>query len=231
MKDIQNAIGNMKYAQLSTTEILDDLCDKIRRLELEPGSKISENEMAAIYNVSRSSIRTVFSKLEQMFLILRYPQIGTFISPFDLPHIKNALYIRNLVEMDAVNDIIHMKEKESVISSLQSNISQQEMLRDTKDYEAEFKKIDTEFHKIILESVGKAELMDIIKDSNIHIDRWKNFDIWYRQKIKLLIEEHTQILESIKSSDPIMAKKVMNKHLLIDDFYVKQARMEFPNYF
>lgn len=231
MKDIQNAIGNMKYAQLSTTEILDDLCDKIRRLELEPGSKISENEMAAIYNVSRSSIRTVFSKLEQMFLILRYPQIGTFISPFDLPHIKNALYIRNLVEMDAVNDIIHMKEKESVISSLQSNISQQEMLRDTKDYEAEFKKIDTEFHKIILESVGKAELMDIIKDSNIHIDRWKNFDIWYRQKIKLLIEEHTQILESIKSSDPIMAKKVMNKHLLIDDYYVKQARMEFPNYF
>lgn len=231
MKDIQNAIGNMKYAQLSTTEILDDLCDKIRRLELEPGSKISENEMAAIYNVSRSSIRTVFSKLEQMFLILRYPQIGTFISPFDLPHIKNALYIRNLVEMDAVNDIIHMKAKESVISSLQSNISQQEMLRDTKDYEAEFKKIDTEFHKIILESVGKAELMDIIKDSNIHIDRWKNFDIWYRQKIKLLIEEHTQILESIKSSDPIMAKKVMNKHLLIDDFYVKQARMEFPNYF
>ncbi len=221
----------MKYAQLSTTEILDDLCDKIRRLELEPGSKISENEMAAIYNVSRSSIRTVFSKLEQMFLILRYPQIGTFISPFDLPHIKNALYIRNLVEMDAVNDIIHMKEKESVISSLQSNISQQEMLRDTKDYEAEFKKIDTEFHKIILESVGKAELMDIIKDSNIHIDRWKNFDIWYRQKIKLLIEEHTQILESIKSSDPIMAKKVMNKHLLIDDYYVKQARMEFPNYF
>lgn len=231
MKDIQNAIGNMKYAQLSTTEILDDLCDKIRRLELEPGSKISENEMAAIYNVSRSSIRTVFSKLEQMFLILRYPQIGTFISPFDLPHIKNALYIRNLVEMDAVNDIIHMKEKESVVSSLQSNISQQEMLRDTKDYEAEFKKIDTEFHKIILESVGKAELMDIIKGSNIHIDRWKNFDIWYRQKIKLLIEEHTQILESIKSSDPIMAKKVMNKHLLIDDFYVKQARMEFPNYF
>jgi DNA-binding GntR family transcriptional regulator len=221
----------MKYAQLSTTDILEDLCDKIRKLELEPGSKISENEMASTYNVSRSSIRTVFSKLEQMFLILRYPQIGTFISPFDLTHIRNALYIRNLVELDAVEEIIKLEMKESVISSLQSNIHLQEMLRDSQDYEAEFKKIDTEFHKILLNSVGKAELMDIIKDSSIHIDRWKNFDIWYRKKIKLIIEEHTQILESIKTNDLTLAKKVLKKHLLIDDFYVKQARVEFPNYF
>lgn len=221
----------MKYALLSTTEILEDLCDKIRRLELTPGSKISENEMASFYNVSRSSIRTVFSKLEQMFLILRYPQIGTFISPFDLNHIRNALYVRDLVEVDAVEEIINLEEKEGIISSLQANIHLQEMLRDSQDYEAEFKKNDTAFHKIILDSVGKSGLMDIIKDSSIHIDRWKNFDIWYRKKINLIIEEHTQILESIKKNDFVMAKEVMKKHLLIDDFYVMQARVEFPNYF
>lgn len=221
----------MRYAQLSNTAILEDLCEKIRKLELEPGSKISENEMASTYNVSRSSIRTVFSKLEQMSLILRYPQIGTFISPFDLTIIRNALYMRNLIEMDAVNDIMNLKTKESVISSLESNIHQQEMLRDSKDYETEFKKIDAEFHKIILDSVGKSQLMDMLKDSSIHIDRWKNFDIWYRQKIKLLIEEHTQILESIKSNDLIMAKRVMNKHLLIDDYFVTQAKKDLPHYF
>jgi DNA-binding GntR family transcriptional regulator len=221
----------MKYALLSTTEILEDLCDKIRKLELEPGSKISENEMASFYNVSRSSIRTVFSKLEQMFLILRYPQIGTFISPFDLAHIRNALYVRDLVEVDAVEEIINLEEKETIISSLQANIHLQEMLRDSQDYEAEFKKIDTAFHKILLDSVGKSGLMHILKDSSIDIDRWKNFDIWYRKKINLIIEEHTQILESIKNNDLVMAKKVMKKHLLIDDFYVAQARVEFPNYF
>lgn len=222
---------DMKYSLLSTTDILEDLCDKIRKLELEPGSKISENEMASFYNVSRSSIRTVFSKLETMFLILRYPQIGTFISPFDLTHIKNALYIRNLVEVDAVEGIINLTEKGAIIESLQANIRLQEMLRDSDDYEAEFKKIDTAFHKIILDSVGKAGLLEIIKDSSIHIDRWKNFDIWYRKKINLLIEEHTQIMESIRNNDLSMAKKVMKKHLLMDDLYVERVKMEFPNYF
>ena len=222
----------MKYATMSCTEILEDLCNKIRKLELEPGAMISENEIALLYNVSRSSVRTVFSKLEQINLIERYPQIGTIISPFDLNYIHDALYIRNLVEMDVMEDAINLEDKKVLISNLEKNIKLQEKFLNSSDYEAEFKAIDSRFHYIILESAGKKGLMDIIKDSIIHIERWKNFDIKSRNKINMLIDEHSLILEAIKNNDIKMAKKILNKHLLsMEDSFIMKAKLEYPSYF
>ena len=217
---------------MSCTEILKDLCNKIRKLELEPGAKISENEIALLYNVSRSSVRTVFSKLEQINLIERYPQIGTIICPFDLRYIHDALYIRYLVEMDVIEDVVKLKDKKALIGKLEDNIKLQETFRNSFDYESEFKCIDSKFHNIILVSVGKEGLIDIIKDSMIHVERWKNFDIRSRNKINLLIDEHRFILDAIKKNDIEVAKKVLKKHLLsMEDSFITQSKLEYPGYF
>lgn len=221
----------MSYGILSTNDILNDLCKKIRKLELEPGSMISENEMAEVYNVSRSSIRTVFSKLEQMLLIKRFPQIGTYISPFDIEYVNNALYVRSLIELEAIHKVIKLENKDEVIKKLEENISIQKRYKEDKDYESKFQQIDVDFHKIILESVNLLGLREIIKDSNIHIARWRNFDIIYRNKIPIILDEHNQILESIKNSDIKSAYDYVRKHLLIDDFYLERARKEYPDYF
>lgn len=222
----------MRYEFMSTTEILEDLCNKIRKLELEPGAMISENEIALLYNVSRSSVRTVFSKLEQMNLIERYPQIGTIISPFDLGYIHDALYVRDLVEMDVLIDVMKLKDKKVLISKLEDNIKLQEKFRNCLNYEEEFKEVDDEFHAMILESVGKRSLMGIIKDSIIHIERWKIFDIRSRNKINMLIDQHILILDAISKNNMRMAKKTLNKHLLdMEDSFIIQAKLEHPDYF
>jgi DNA-binding GntR family transcriptional regulator len=222
----------MRYAFMSSTEILENLCNKIRKLELEPGAKISENEIALLYNVSRSTVRTVFSKLEQMHLIERYPQIGTIISTFDLSYIHDALYIRDLVEMDVLEDVMKLKDKKVLISKLENNIKSQEKFRNSLNYEEQFKDVDDEFHGMILESVGKKALMDIIKDSIIHIERWKIFDIRSRNRINMLIDQHILIFEAIKKNDIKMAKKILNKHLLdMEDSFIMQAKLEHPDYF
>lgn len=221
----------MSYGILATNDILDDLCKKIRKLELEPGSMISENEMAKAYNVSRSSIRTVFSKLEQMLLIKRFPQIGTYISPFDVEYVNNALYVRSLIELEAIRKVIKLPNKEEVIKRLEENIAIQKRYKEDKDYESKFQQIDVDFHKIILESVDLLGLREIIKDSNIHIARWRNFDIIYRNKIPIIFDEHQQILKSIKNSDIDLAYNYTRKHLLIDDFYLERAKKEYPHYF
>lgn len=221
----------MSYAKTSTDDILKDLCNRIRRLKLEPGSKISENEMSEAYNVSRSSIRTVFSKLEQMLLIKRFSQIGTFISPFDIEHINSALYVRSLIELDAIYKVILLTDKKNIINELQKNINLQDKYKNTIDYEKNFQQIDYNFHKIILDSVNMMGKMEIIKDSNIHIARWRNFDVIYRNKIPIILDEHKKILRSIITSDIKLANDYTKKHLLVDDFYLEKAKIEFPNYF
>lgn len=222
----------MRYKPISSNEIFKDLCVKIRKLELEPGSMISENEIAELYNVSRSKIRTAFSKLEQINLIKRYPQIGTFVNTFDLSYIRDALYIRNLVEMDVIEKVINLEDKTDLLNKLEENLKLQELFRNKKNYEDDFKDIDADFHNSILESVGKHEVMDIIHDSFIHIARWKYFDIQFRNRINMLIDDHNQLFNSIKNNDIIIAKETMCRHLInMDDSFINQAKKEFPNYF
>lgn len=223
--------NNMNNGIITTEDMLDDLCRNIRRLQIEPGAKISENEMAEFYNVSRSSVRTVFSKLEQMLLIKRFPQIGTFISPFDVDYLSNALYVRALIELDAIEKIIALDNNDHIIKKLEENIALQSEYKYTKDYEINFQGVDSNFHNIMLESVNMTGAMDIIKNSNIHIARWRNFDIIYRNKITIMYDEHTQILESIKKSDKNLAQKHVKKHLTIDEFYLNKAQEEYPTYF
>lgn len=222
----------MKYSHMSSLDIFEDLCDKIKNLVLEPGTKISENEMATFYNVSRSTIRTAFSKLEQINLIEIYPQIGTLISPLDMNYIYNAMYVRNLVEMDVLEDVINMEDKRDLIHELEGNLREQERFRGRANYENEFKNIDTNFHNAILKSVGKDGMIDIIKDSYIHIARWRNFDIRSRKRLNMLIDEHGLLVEAIKNNDIKTAKKIMKKHLLnVNDSFLIEAKREYPNYF
>lgn len=217
---------------MSSLDIFEDLCDKIKNLVIEPGNKISENEMATYYNVSRSTIRTAFSKLEQINLIEIYPQIGTLISPLDMNYIYNAMYVRNLVEMDVLEDVINKENKSDLIHELENNLREQEKFRGRANYENEFKEIDTNFHNTILKSVGKDGMIDIIKDSYIHIARWRNFDIRSRKRINMLIDEHGLLVEAIKNSDIKSAKEIMKKHLLnVTDSFLIEAKREYPNYF
>ena len=60
----------------TSDEIFEQMLNRIIQLRLEPGQLISENQMSAEYGVSRSVIRTVFTRLKQLDFIEIYPQRG-----------------------------------------------------------------------------------------------------------------------------------------------------------
>ena len=62
---------------ISVEQVYRDIRKKILKLQLEPGQKISENQMCEEYGVSRSIIRNVFIRLNQLELLTVYPQRGT----------------------------------------------------------------------------------------------------------------------------------------------------------
>jgi len=63
-----------------SSQVLDLLMDKIRSGAYQPGSLLPpENELAAEFKVSRSTIRSAFDRLEARGLIVRRQGIGTFV--------------------------------------------------------------------------------------------------------------------------------------------------------
>lgn len=223
----------MRYSSISAEDLLQDLSRRIRLLDLKPGSMISENEMAEYYNVSRSTIRTIFSKLEQMKLVTRLPQIGTFISPFNLELINQIMYIRYLIELDAFEKLIDKGLSEELIQKLENNIKEQEKNTDIQEYENTFRKIDDDFHKLILNSVGLGTLMEVLSDHSIHLQRWRNFEVTACSKINLIVNQHKEIFQTLLDGDFPTCKKIVTTHLMSiqKTEFIEEMKLKYPEYF
>lgn len=77
----------------------------IEFLNLEPGEKISENQISDFLNLSRTPIREAFYNLKSNLLIDVKPQIGTFISYLDIDVSKELLFFRSSLEEKAVIEV------------------------------------------------------------------------------------------------------------------------------
>ena len=100
---------------ISSEEIYQDILNRIINLELEPGSKISENRIADEYGVSRSVIRNAFARLTQDMFLTVYPQRGTYVNYIDLDYIRTALLIRIAIEKEMLYRFMKKKDKSNII--------------------------------------------------------------------------------------------------------------------
>ena len=66
----------------SSDHVFDALFDRIVSLDLLPGSKISEAEIAKSFGVSRQPVREAFMRLADLNLLLIRPQRATVVRPF-----------------------------------------------------------------------------------------------------------------------------------------------------
>lgn len=198
---------------ISSEEIYQDILNKIIDLELEPGSKISENRIADEYGVSRSVIRNAFARLTQDMFLTVYPQRGTYVNYIDLDYIRTALLIRIAIEKEMLYRFMKKKDKSNIIEKMKVNIKKQEDFYYANEYMEEFQGLDEEFHEYIIISVENENILNLISIHLLHISRWRNVYIRLGYKVSHLIDEHRLILKYIEEDDLDMALQCMTKHI------------------
>lgn len=199
---------------ISSDAIYKDLLNRIISLEIEPGSKISENKICDEYNVSRSVIRNVFAKLTQLKMITVYPQRGTYVNKIDLDYIQNALLIRIAIEKEMLRRFMKLEDKSDTIEKMNKNIEQQKKFYYEKEYIDEFKELDDEFHKYIILSTENKNILELLDEHLLHISRWRNVYIKSGHKVGDLIDEHIAILDAIVDGDESRAIDCMSNHIV-----------------
>lgn len=219
---------------MSTDNVYKSIKKRILKLELEPGQKVSENQMCKEYNVSRSVIRTVFTRLNQLKLVEVYPQRGTYVSLIDLDHIESLLMLRTAVEKEVLYEMFSKLEKSdrlALVEKLEENLNKQKKYGNYKNYEVEFQSLDSEFHKILLDSVKRYKLLELLNDQMVHIARWRNFNVAVDDRMHELIDEHKHIIEAIKSDNLLSAQENIARHLDTISRSNDKVKLKYPQYF
>jgi DNA-binding GntR family transcriptional regulator len=70
----------------------------ILRLNLKPGEVLSENELSLKLGVSRTPVREAFIRLSEEGLVDIFPQRGTIVAPIRMSEIKEAQFLREILE-------------------------------------------------------------------------------------------------------------------------------------
>ena len=215
-------------------EVYKSILKRIIKLELEPGQLISENQMCIDYGVSRSIIRSAFTKLSQLKFVEVRPQRGTYVTQIDLNYISDLLMLRTAVEKEVIYEMFTKLDESArleLVKKLEKNIEEEEKYIDEKTYSRKFGILDSEFHKTMIDSVNRYALVIILSDIMLHISRWRNLDVKFANRIHELVEEHKNIVNGIKSNDLYKAQECMAAHLeTITDIY-ESAIKQYPRYF
>lgn len=204
------------------------LKDNIIRLEMEPGSSISDREVAAKLSLSRTPVREALLELAKAKVVEIYPQRGSVVSLIDYDLVEEAYFVRSVLET-AVVELACERANEDSLAELESNVKLQKFYQQDRVVE-KLMELDDEFHRLLFKMTGKLQAYEMMKGMMVHFDRVRNMALG-TMKDKSLVEEHEKILTAVGERDPGAAGKVMTIHLSRYRVDEEEVRRRYPGYF
>ena len=113
--------------------------------ELEPGRRLSENELADALGVSRTPVREALVRLRDERLVAIVPQLGTFVTLISTDAVADAAFVREALECSAIR-LATEQAAERDLEELQANLAAQERAEESGDTEA-FDRLDDALHR------------------------------------------------------------------------------------
>lgn len=207
--------------------VYEELHRQILTLELPPGAKISEAEVAKALGVSRQPVRDAFYRLSKLGFLSMRPQVATTISKISKEAVRQARFIRCAIETKTVSTACE-KLTSKDLDFLEELLEQQRKTVVARDSEL-FHRLDDQFHKEICERCDLAFAWDLIKENKAHMDRVRFLSLTFT--IDAAFAAHEKIFEAIRLKDKECAAKQIHDHLSEITTIMPRIRDQHPEYF
>ncbi|WP_371540025.1 GntR family transcriptional regulator [Streptomyces sp. NBC_00466] len=199
------------------------LRSRITSLELLPGAPLSENELAAELDVSRTPVREALILLGEESLVDVFPKLGTFVSRISVDAVLEAQFMREALELAALRETVKRADAED-IAALRTILDTQRATLTAADPDAFFEE-DEAFHRRLMEASGHRTLWRTVTTAKAHLDRARRLSLPLPHRIEDLIAEHTAVVDALERRDAASAEKALRGHLqgVFDDIGTIQA--------
>ncbi len=202
--------------------------NNIVSLDLQPGSSISENELAKELGVSRTPIREAIIDLNNALIVEIYPQRGSYISLIDPDLVEESRFLREVLDT-AVIELACDVATEADLAKLEENVKLQEFYLDNFVPD-KIMELDNEFHKMIFTMTKKERIYAMKNTMMLHYDRVRTLTLVAVKDIKI-VNDHRLMLEAIKNKDAASAVELAKKHLNRYQIQEEEIRKQYPTYF
>ena len=177
---------------------------------LEPGSQLSEVELAETFGVSRGPVREALQRLIQEGLLLSEPHRGVFVPVLTNDDVLDIYLAREALESAAIRSIVANNTSAAASQALDEFVTQMEEAEAAGDWEA-VGIFDLEFHVALVEASGSQRLRrmfsTVISETRLCLGVLTTADARAD-----LVQEHRQICDLMQEGKTEQALAVLGKH-------------------
>ncbi len=211
------------------TLVYDELKKNIMSMRLKPGQVMSTQEMATRLNVSRTPVREAFLQLQSEGLIEMIPQRETIVSRIDLKRVNQEKFIRECLELGAINKFLDQNNSES-IRIMSKYIEVQKRCGSERDFVG-FLEADDQFHKVLFDATKQQMAWTTIASRNGHYNRLRILFIQEEGVMESSIEQHTEIVKLLEDGEEEKIRRALIAHTQRLEVDRTGLLAEYPDFF
>ena len=180
-------------------------------LDLPPGTRLSEQEIAGRHGLSRQPVREAIIALARARLVEVLPQRGTVVVRISVRKMMEARFIREAIETAVVRRACSSFDRQSR-ERVDDLIAMQEDAARRDDHAA-FQRYDEMFHVALAQGAGCPMAWDTVQDIKAHMDRVCQLTLPGTDAMLPLVAQHRAIIAAIDARDEAGAEEAMRFHL------------------
>ncbi|MGR3724285.1 GntR family transcriptional regulator [Abyssibius alkaniclasticus] len=222
-------LAQARDRRTSVDLVFDHLHKSIVTLELLPGDKISEADIAAQFGVSRQPVRDAFSRLENLNLLMIRPQKATEVKRFSSHEITKSRFVRASVESEVLRRAAkHATALDGAL--LEASLAHQALVVEAGNYE-EFGKLDYVFHENLCKIAKVDFAFEVIAFEKAHVDRLCMLGLAKEDRMPQLLADHRAIAAAVGAGKAEEAVAAGMLHLSRLDATIESIQENNPDYF
>lgn len=198
-------------AAASPRDIYRQLKDMILGFTLYPGERVTENELATRFGVSRTPVREALQRLAAEGYVTIRPKQGCFIREIDIEVINDYYEVRIALEMQVL-ELACVSMSDARLRKLATAWAPAQVPDKPPPVETMVTR-DESFHMALAGGSGNAVLASYLKDVNDHIHIVRRLDFTHYERVDQTYAEHHAILQHLLDRDLKGARSLMLRHI------------------
>jgi DNA-binding GntR family transcriptional regulator len=186
------------------------LRQRIRLMQLQPGTALNKDEIAAEFGVSRAPVSDAIARLAEEGFVRVFPQHGSFVAELRAEDIRDSLFIRRALELEAVRQATALNDP-FLHDTLRANLEEQEEALAAGDIRRLYH-LDKAMHAAIFSAAGRGRALRMVEIARASVERMARF-VPVECRPERNVQEHRCIVDAICSSDQEFASAAMRAHL------------------
>jgi len=182
----------------------------IAEQRLAPGTRLTESDLGAVFDVSRTVVRQALTQLAAQGIVGVRPKKGWFIIEPPVEEVRDVFAARRLVEAALMREFTAVATP-AQLRSLEEHVRRQQQAIAGDDLALRTHLL-TDFHVRIAEIMGNPVVTQMIRDLTM---RTNLMSMLYQtgQDASHSCAEHEQVLAAVKARDADAAARLMAEHL------------------